>query len=142
MTIPEAVQLVLQASVLNKGGEVFVLDMGQPVRIMDLAKDIIRLAGLREGIDIDIKVTGLRPGEKLFEELFIKGEKYERTIHDKILIAQNASTCISGLLHDALNYFEETNGHLSREEIVSRLCDVIPEFHPDEGRICLLENKE
>ncbi|MCU7492030.1 MAG: polysaccharide biosynthesis protein [Bacteroidota bacterium] len=134
MTIPEAVQLVLQASVLNKGGEVFVLDMGQPVKIIDLAKDIIRLAGLSEGTDIEIKVTGLRPGEKLYEELFIEGEHYEKTIHDKILIARNASSCISNLLSESLNYFEAADGQLSRGEIIDILCELIPEFQPQDRK--------
>ncbi|MGE5432245.1 MAG: polysaccharide biosynthesis protein [Syntrophomonadaceae bacterium] len=134
MTIPEAVQLVLQASVLNKGGEVFVLDMGQPVKIIDLAKDIIRLAGLTEGTDIEIKVTGLRPGEKLYEELFIEGEHYEKTIHDKILIASNASNCISNFLGESLDYFETNNGYLSRGEIINILCELIPEFQPQDRK--------
>lgn len=135
MTIPEAVQLVLQASVLNKGGEVFVLNMGRPVRIIDLAKDIIRLAGLTEGVDIDIKVTGLRPGEKLYEELFIEGEHYEKTVHDKIWIASNASSYISEFLSESLDYFERTNGQLSRNEILDVLCGLIPEFQPEREEI-------
>jgi FlaA1/EpsC-like NDP-sugar epimerase len=94
MTIPEAVQLVLQAAVLGHGGEVCMLDMGQPVKIVDLAADLIRLSGYRVGEDIDIVYTGLRPGEKLFEELFIQGEEYERTHHEKILIVRNASSNI------------------------------------------------
>lgn len=91
MTIPEAVQLVLQASVIGHGEEIFVLDMGKPIKIIDLAKDIIRLSGYEVEKDIKIVLTGLRPGEKLFEELFIPGEVYEKTIHEKILIAANAS---------------------------------------------------
>lgn len=94
MTIPEAVQLVLQASVLGRGGEVFMLDMGQPVKIVDLAKDVIRLCGYEVGKDIEIVFTGLRPGEKLFEELFISGEQYEPTQHEKILTVRNASRII------------------------------------------------
>ncbi|OYQ63747.1 hypothetical protein B9G53_15330 [Pseudanabaena sp. SR411] len=91
MTIPEAVQLVLQTSVLGRGGEVCMLDMGEPVKILDLAKDLIYLSGYEVGKDIDIVYTGLRPGEKLFEELFIPGEKYERTEHEKIRVVWNAS---------------------------------------------------
>jgi FlaA1/EpsC-like NDP-sugar epimerase/lipopolysaccharide/colanic/teichoic acid biosynthesis glycosyltransferase len=92
MTIPEAVQLVLQASVLGQGGEVFVLDMGQPVRILDLATDLIKLSGLEPGRDIEIAYTGVRPGEKLNEELFLDGEDYQRTRHHKIFVANNRDT--------------------------------------------------
>ncbi len=91
MTIPEAVQLVLQAGALGKGGEVFVLDMGDPIKIVDLARDLIKLSGYEVGKDIDIEFVGLRPGDKLFEELFIPGEEYQRTAHKKIFIAANAS---------------------------------------------------
>jgi FlaA1/EpsC-like NDP-sugar epimerase len=84
MTIPEAVQLVLQAAALGEGGEVFVLDMGEPVRIADLAEDLIRLSGLEPERDVDIAYTGLRPGEKLFEELSRAGEAYGQTVHSKI----------------------------------------------------------
>src|SRR5581483_6858847 len=84
MTIPEAVQLVLQALTLGKGGEVFELDMGEPIKIVDLAQDLIRLSGLEPGRDIDIVFTRLRPGEKLFEELFLPGQSYQRTVHEKI----------------------------------------------------------
>ncbi|MEA3310228.1 MAG: nucleoside-diphosphate sugar epimerase/dehydratase [Chloroflexota bacterium] len=86
MTIPEAVQLVLQAAALGEGGEVFVLDMGEPLKIVDLAQDMIRLSG-REGIEI--KFVGLRPGEKLFEELFLDEESYQRTRHEKIFVSRN-----------------------------------------------------
>lgn len=89
MTIPEAVQLVLQAAILGQGGEIFVLDMGEPVKIVDLARDLIRLAGLREGQDIEIVFTGLRPGEKLFEELFLKEETHHRTAHEKVFVSEN-----------------------------------------------------
>jgi FlaA1/EpsC-like NDP-sugar epimerase len=103
MTIPEAVQLVLQAAVIGRGGEIFMLDMGQPVKIIDLAKDLIRLSGYEVGKDIDIVFTGLRPGEKLFEELFIKGEQYEPTQHEKIRIVRNAS----GIVPENLEFIVE-----------------------------------
>jgi len=84
MSIPEACQLVLQAGSMGVGGEIFVLDMGEPVKIVDLAREMIRLAGMKEGQDIQITYTGLRPGEKLFEELFSDKESYEYTHHGKI----------------------------------------------------------
>lgn len=91
MTIPEAVQLVLQAGAMGTCGEVFVLDMGEPVHILDLAKDVIRLSGLTEGIDIDIKFTGLAPGEKLHEELFLASEHPVRSKHEKIFVCPNGN---------------------------------------------------
>jgi FlaA1/EpsC-like NDP-sugar epimerase len=90
MTIPEAVQLVLQAGAFGDHGEVFVLDMGEPVRIFDLAVDLIRLSGLEPGADIEIHFTGTRPGEKLYEELFFKGANVVPTEHPKILRARDA----------------------------------------------------
>ncbi len=86
MTIPEATQLVLQAAALGRGGEIFILDMGDPVRILDLAKDTIRLSGLRPYEDVDIEFTGMRPGEKLFEELEARGEHLVKTTHPKIFV--------------------------------------------------------
>jgi len=88
MTIPEAVQLVMQAQYLSQGGEVFVLEMGEPVRIVDLAQNLIRLNGLEPGTDIEIVFSGLRPGEKIFEELLTAEEGVENTIHEKIYIAK------------------------------------------------------
>jgi FlaA1/EpsC-like NDP-sugar epimerase len=87
MTIPEAAQLVIQAGSLGRHGEIFVLDMGEPVRVMDLARDLIRLSGLREGEDIEIRITGLRPGEKLYEELLVSEEGTRATRFRKIFIA-------------------------------------------------------
>ena len=89
MTIPEASQLVLQAASMGKGGEIFVLDMGEPVKIVDLATELITLSGFRPGVDIEIAFSGLRPGEKLFEELSIKGEDMQETRHPKIGIWKN-----------------------------------------------------
>ncbi|MEI2580243.1 nucleoside-diphosphate sugar epimerase/dehydratase [Scytonema sp. PRP1] len=94
MTIPEAVQLVLQATVVAHGGEVLMLNMGEPVKIVDLAKELIHLSGYEANKDIEIVFTGLRPGEKLFEELFITGEEYELTEHKKLLLVKNASRII------------------------------------------------
>jgi FlaA1/EpsC-like NDP-sugar epimerase len=89
MTIPEAVQLVLHAGALGIGGELFMLDMGEPVKVLDLARDMIRLSGLQEGVDINIEFTGVRPGEKLYEEMFFSHEVAESTEHPKILRAKS-----------------------------------------------------
>jgi FlaA1/EpsC-like NDP-sugar epimerase len=89
MTIPEAVQLVIQAASMGQGGEVFVLDMGKPVRIIDLARDLIRLSGLEPGVDIQIKPTGIRPGEKLFEEMLTAEEGTQATRHERIYVARS-----------------------------------------------------
>jgi FlaA1/EpsC-like NDP-sugar epimerase len=88
MTIPEAAQLVMQAGAMAKGGEIFILDMGEPVKIIDLAHDLIRLSGYTPDEDVDIKITGLRPGEKLFEELLLSEEGLEQTPHNKIHIGK------------------------------------------------------
>lgn len=90
MTIPEATQLVLQAAAMGVGGEIFILDMGEPVRILDLAKETIRLSGFKPFVDIDIVFSGVRPGEKLFEELEVTGEHLARTRHPKIYIGKLA----------------------------------------------------
>ena len=97
MLIPEAVQLVLQASTYAKGGEIFVLDMGEPVKIYDLAKNLIKLSGLRPYEDIDIKITGLRKGEKLYEELLMSEEGLEKTPHKKIFIGKPGNFDINEL---------------------------------------------
>jgi FlaA1/EpsC-like NDP-sugar epimerase len=89
MTIPEAVSLVLQASILGNGGEVFVLDMGDPVKIIDIAKELIRIHGMEPYKDIDIQITEPRPGEKLFEEILTAEEGTEASRHEKIFIARN-----------------------------------------------------
>jgi FlaA1/EpsC-like NDP-sugar epimerase len=135
MTIPEAVQLVLQAAVLGCGGEVFVLDMGEPVKIADLARDLIELSGLEVGRDIDIRFTGLRPGEKMFEELFITGESYARTTHHKIFVANNgaanAACCVG--LDDAVARMIAAAQCGDRAAITQAIQALIPEFRPVEG---------
>ncbi len=88
MTIPEAVQLVIQAGAMAAGGEIFILDMGQPVKIIELAENIIKLSGFKPYEDIDIKIVGLRPGEKLFEELMLEEEGIRKTVHEKIYIGK------------------------------------------------------
>lgn len=88
MTIPEAVSLVLQASLFAKGGEIFVLDMGKPVRIYELAENLIRLKGLKPGVDIKIDIVGLRPGEKLYEEILMDEEGLDKTANKMIYIGK------------------------------------------------------
>ncbi len=100
MLIPEAAQLVIQAGAMGRGGEIFVLDMGEPVRIMDLARDMIRLSGLRVDEDIEITVTGLRPGEKLYEELYSTDEQHLPTGHDKIMTAVGRPRKLMEVLQD------------------------------------------
>lgn len=106
MTIPEASQLVIQAAVLGKGGEVFVLDMGKSVKIMDLAKDMIQLSGLKIGKDIEIEITGLRPGEKLYEELLSDKEGTWATKHERILMAR-LDEVDANLLEQSLEQMEQ-----------------------------------
>lgn len=135
MTIPEAVQLVLQASVIGNGGEIFVLDMGKAVKVVDLAKDIIRLSGYEVDKDIKIVYTGMRPGEKLYEELFIPGELYEKTIHEKILIATNASNFIPDHFDYNLETLLEKRYDNDKELIVSMLKKLVPEYLSEEQTI-------
>ncbi len=137
MTIPEAVQLVLQSSVLGRGGEVFMLDMGEPVKIVDLAKDLIELSGLQLGTDIDIVYSGIRPGEKLVEELFIAGETYDKTAHEKVRIVKNASSFVPNRLEDVVR---ELNNVIATDDptgVITLLQELIVEFKPDQRRWAL-----
>jgi FlaA1/EpsC-like NDP-sugar epimerase len=131
MTIAEACQLVLEASVMSVGGEIFVFDMGKPVKILDLAKNMIRLAGFMPGSDIKISFTGLRPGEKMFEDLFSEMEKMKDTYHEKIMIS-HASTqefpdaeVILLRLQSLENVYEPA---LYRKVI----SDILPEYAPEQ----------
>jgi FlaA1/EpsC-like NDP-sugar epimerase len=130
MTIPEAVQLVLQAAALGRGGEVFVLDMGEPVKIVDLARDVIELSGLELGRDIEIAFTGLRPGEKLHEELFESDERYGRTRHAKIFTADNADRFVPLHLDDAIARLRAAAHAGDRAALVAELRDLVPGFQP------------
>lgn len=121
MMIPEAAQLVIQAGCMGAGGEIFVLDMGEPVRIVDLARDMIRLSGLREDEDIELLITGLRPGEKLYEELYNDSEQHRPTAHEKIMIGGGEPEPLVQVLHD-LGRLEEaalTGGRAALETIES-----------------------
>lgn len=124
MTIPEAAQLVLQAGVYAKGGEIFVLDMGSPVKIYDLACDLIKLSGLEPNVDIEIKVTGLRPGEKLYEELLMEEEGLGSTKHEKIFVGKPMSIDMTTLKKhfDKMKFILE-NG--SYEELLDEVQKVV-----------------
>lgn len=130
MTIPEAVQLVLQTSVLGKGGAVFMMDMGQPVKIVDLARDLIKLAGLKEGRDIELMYSGLRPGEKLYEELFVDGEYYERTRHHMLLTVPNASRQLPDALDMTVLKLVVAASRHDYETIVSLLKSNVTGYQP------------
>jgi FlaA1/EpsC-like NDP-sugar epimerase len=130
MTIPEAVQLVLQAVVLGRSGEVLMLNMGEPVKIVDLAKELIRLSGYEVNKDIDIVFTGLRPGEKLFEELFIEGEEYERTQHEKLLVVKNASRIIPENMNVAVEALCKAADKNDGDYIMFLLEQLVPGYKP------------
>ncbi|GAB6165215.1 nucleoside-diphosphate sugar epimerase/dehydratase [Thermostilla marina] len=126
MTIPEAAQLVIQAGVIGRSGEILVLDMGEPVRIIDLAEEMIRLSGLRVGQDIEIEVVGLRPGEKLYEELRADGETALPTRHPKIMIADSPRLDIA-LVRRWVEDLVDTAETLP-ESVVDRLRECVPGY--------------
>lgn len=135
MTIPEAVQLVIQTGAMAKGGEIFVLDMGEPVRIMELAENVIRLSGYVPDEDIDIVVTGLRPGEKLFEELLLDEEGVEKTAHDKIYVGHPLEAKVE--LKDMVNTENRLDDKvkelccLGDDEIKKWLHEMVPNYTPN-----------
>ena len=130
MTIPEAVSLVLQAMSGAKGGEIFVLDMGEPVKIYDMAKKLIKLSGLEPDVDIPIKVTGLRPGEKLYEEILMQEEGLTETKHDKIHIAKPCNIDIKMIINklDKLRKLVDTNNNEQTDEIKKVIHEVVPSY--------------
>jgi len=132
MTIPEASQLVLQAGMMGDGGEIFILDMGEPVRIADLARDLVTLSGLKPDEDIEIRFTGVRPGEKLFEELSVDGESADKTRHPKIFVGRFRPYPWS-MVEQGLERLHEVAGG-SPEEVRARLAEVVPEYRsPEDG---------
>lgn len=137
MTIPEAVQLVLQASELGRGGETFVLDMEQPVRILDLATDLIRLSGLEPGRDIKIVYTGIRPGEKIDEKLFLEGENSRRTKHQRIFVANDESPIKASMLEQVTielvnlaKRMESQNATGQLRALLPEICHYIDDYSP------------
>jgi FlaA1/EpsC-like NDP-sugar epimerase len=127
MTIPEACQLVLEASAMGKGGEVFIFDMGKSIKIADVARNMIRLSGLEVGKDIEIKYTGLRPGEKLYEELLCTTENTVPTYHPKIMIAK-VTVMDFDSISSCINQFEKLIKNQNNLEIVKLMKKVVPEF--------------
>jgi FlaA1/EpsC-like NDP-sugar epimerase len=127
MTIPEACQLVLEAGTMGDGGEIYIFDMGKSVKIYDIAKRMIHLSGLKYPDDIDIRITGLRPGEKLYEELLASGENTTPTYHEKIMIAKNQTldyTCIKPKIEALCQENVRNNSSLS----VKLIKEIVPEY--------------
>ena len=130
MTIPEAAQLVLQAFSIGKGGEIFVLDMGEPVKIVDLARNLILLSGLQPGLDIKIQFTGMRPGEKLFEELSLETEHLLPTKHAKIRSYVCPSVLGPKQLQSCLSEFQQIVAERNVFRLLQRLKEIIPDYSP------------
>jgi FlaA1/EpsC-like NDP-sugar epimerase len=128
MTIPEACKLVLEAGTMGAGGEIFVFDMGQPVAIADLAKKMVRLYGLIPNIDIDIVYSGLRPGEKLYEELLNDGENTGNTYHDKIMIAKVRDVAFEEIKDHFNALVALINQAESEMYLVAKMKEIVPEF--------------
>ena len=132
MTIPEACQLILQAGAMGKGGEIFILDMGTSIKIDDMARDLIRLSGFEPDVDIKIEYVGLRPGEKLYEELITEGENIAPTHHEKIMVFKGIE-CDLQRLNDKV----DTLAHLAVEQmgdqIKSNLKEIVPEYDSNPG---------
>ncbi|MCH9035173.1 MAG: polysaccharide biosynthesis protein [Planctomycetes bacterium] len=140
MTIPEAAQLVLQAGAMGKGGEIYVLHMGDPVRIVDLARDMVTLSGLRPGIDIEIVFTGKRPGEKLYEELSTEGEDIGDTAHPKIGIWKHRIADPDTVRRGIARLIDVAD-KLSNGELQAELKRLVPEYNPDRRELSTGESQ-
>jgi len=127
MTIPEACQLVLEAGTMGKGGEIYIFDMGKSVKIYDIAKRMIYLSGLQYPDDIDIKITGLRPGEKLYEELLADGENTTPTYHEKIMIAKNQNIDYTFVNSKIQELCLSNQSHNNRETVLL-IKEIVPEY--------------
>ncbi|MEZ4363580.1 MAG: nucleoside-diphosphate sugar epimerase/dehydratase [Kofleriaceae bacterium] len=133
MTIPEASQLVLQAGTMGQGGEIFILDMGEPVKIVDLARDLIRLSGMVPDEDIEIVFAGTRPGEKLFEELSVSSERADKTKHPKIFIGRTEAAPAESIARQVGELIELTRGEAPVDvaKVRAALSALVPEYTPD-----------
>jgi len=132
MTIPEACQLILQAGAMGTGGEIFILEMGIPVRIVDMARDLIRLSGFEPDVDIDIEYIGLRPGEKLYEELITEGEGIIPTDHEKIMTIRGQE-CDLDLVNGTIDQLKVMAYDQDSEGIKKKLMEIVPEYKPNEA---------
>ena len=141
MTISEACQLVLEAASMGNGGEIFVFDMGQSVKIYDLAVNMIILSGLRFPEDIDIKITGLRPGEKIYEELLADGENTRPTYHEKIMIAKTKKLDVQEI-ESKIEILCSVNTKMQNLEIVSMIKEIIPEYLSNNSTYEVLDLKK
>jgi FlaA1/EpsC-like NDP-sugar epimerase len=141
MTISEACQLVLEAATMGNGGEIFVFDMGQSVKIYDLAVNMIILSGLRFPEDIDIKITGLRPGEKIYEELLADGENTRPTYHEKIMIAKTKKIDVQDI-ESKIENLCSLNTKMQNLEIVSMIKVIIPEYLSNNSTYEVLDVKK
>ena len=130
MTIPEASQLILQAGAMGRGGEIYILDMGSPIKIKDMAIDLIRLSGFEPEVEIKIEYIGLRPGEKLYEELITDGENILPTRHEKILVLKGID-CDLGTLNGNIEELNKLSGVQDGESVKSKLKEIVPEYDPD-----------
>ncbi len=128
MTTSEAAQLVIQAGAMGEGGEIFVLDMGDPVKIIDLARDLIRLSGFEPEVDIKIKTTGLRPGERLHEKFIAEGEKVQTTQHEKILVIKPNKVEVEKL-SEAVKDLERLAVEEDIQGLVKKIREIVPEFN-------------
>jgi FlaA1/EpsC-like NDP-sugar epimerase len=135
MTIPEAVSLVLQAATFGNGGEIFVLDMGEPVKILDLAEKMIHLSGFRPYDDIDIKFTGLRPGEKLYEEIMMSEEGLRKTSNDLIYIAKPLEITPKEVLDDLAYLKSIIEADYDKEDLINALSKVVDTYHFTKGEL-------
>ena len=132
MTIPEACQLILQAGSMGDGGEIFILEMGTPIRIDDMARDLIRLSGFEPDVDIIIEYIGLRPGEKLFEELITEGEGIVPTSHEKIMVL-SGTECNMDLLNGGIDELARLAYEQDPQKIRDKLQEIVPEYRPVES---------
>jgi FlaA1/EpsC-like NDP-sugar epimerase len=127
MSIPEAAQLILQAGAMGEGGEIFILEMGKPIRILDMARDLIRLQGYEPEKDIPIQFIGLRPGEKLYEELITEGEGIVSTSHEKIMVLRGNS-CDPGIIVKGVEELLAAVHRLDDSSIKQKLREMVPEY--------------